>query len=197
MSEALLLKALRAVGVPSELILDALTLVAEEKAALGRSRTAKSRNNKDNRDVTRVTHVTSPAPNKEKSPRTPLKEINPTPELPIGSSTAPEPSDHFEEFWTAYPKREGDNPKKPARASFERAVRKGADPQRIIAGAKALSARHPTPTTFVPQAVTWLNQERWSDAEPTGPPPANVSQFSNAADFIADYLEKKRAAAGS
>jgi hypothetical protein len=87
------------------------------------------------------------------------------------STAATPPPDPFEEFRRVYPKRDGDNPWKPAKLKFERIIRNGADPQHVIAAARAYAAKNPTPTTFVAQAVTWLNQERWKDMEPTGPPP--------------------------
>jgi len=77
--------------------------------------------------------------------------------------------DFFEEFWSAYPRREGPNPKKPARDRFLRLVAKGADPEKLIEAARRLADEHPTPTRFVPQAQTWLSQERWDEsAAPRG-----------------------------
>lgn len=83
--------------------------------------------------------------------------------LAHGSST----ESLFEEFWRAYPKREGPNPKHTALKSFERAVSSGADPQAIIAGAKEFARREHkiVGSAFVPQAVTWINQKRWGDYE--------------------------------
>lgn len=80
----------------------------------------------------------------------------------------------FRRFWSAYPKREG-NPRKPAAERFERAVRKGADPEAIIRGANAYAAmlerNDKAGTQFVALATTWLNQQRWlDDYEPTAPP---------------------------
>lgn len=74
--------------------------------------------------------------------------------------------DFFAEFWTAYPNREGPNPKKPAKLAFDRLVAKGADPEKLIASAVDLAKQHPSPTRFIPQAVTFLNQERHEDATP-------------------------------
>lgn len=72
----------------------------------------------------------------------------------------------FEKFWKAYPKRNGSNPKKPAKSIFASAVKKGADPTSIIRGAEQYAnqcSREVTDKRFVPQAKTWLNQERWDD----------------------------------
>jgi hypothetical protein len=43
---------------------------------------------------------------------------------------------HFEEFWKAYPKREGSNPKQPARKQFFRIIGRGEDAAAVIAGAR-------------------------------------------------------------
>lgn len=73
----------------------------------------------------------------------------------------------FEEFWKVYPKREGDNPKKPAAKKFLALALSGVDPPAIVASAKRYAAncdkRKDTGTRYVAQAVTWLNQERFSD----------------------------------
>ena len=87
--------------------------------------------------------------------------------------------EQFETFWRVYPSRGCHaNPKKPAQRSFSAAIKRGVDPADIFAGAEAYAAlaravfRDPR---FIPQAVTWLNQERWSDqlqpaaAEPPWP----------------------------
>jgi len=73
----------------------------------------------------------------------------------------------FEKFWSAYPKRAGQNPKKPARHMFAKLVRGGVDPNDIIDGAKKyakqMAGERKFNTEFVAQAKTWLNQERWKD----------------------------------
>lgn len=77
----------------------------------------------------------------------------------------------FSDFWSAYPKRDGSNPKKPAMTKFIDAC-KNHDPQEIILGAKKYAAqekrRGNIGTSYVAQAQTWLNQERWKDDYDTG-----------------------------
>lgn len=88
----------------------------------------------------------------------------------------------FSEFWEAYPRRDGANPRKPARKAFEVAVRAGTLPETIIAGARGYAQQlrdgGKFGTQFVAQAVTWLHQARWEEtsllAEPTGPPAGNA-----------------------
>lgn len=77
----------------------------------------------------------------------------------------PEHDEDFEKFWAAYPKRDGPNPRKPAFLAFKRAIARGVRPETLIRAAAALAAEHPTPTRFVPQAVTFLNQDRWEPEE--------------------------------
>lgn len=102
-----------------------------------------------------------------------------------GPVAAPKPAiakpadltDAFDRFWLAYPKRgTASNPKQPARISFDKAVKAGADPEAIIAAAGRFDAIERAAaragTDKVAQAVTWLNQQRWGDypetvAEPT------------------------------
>lgn len=79
----------------------------------------------------------------------------------------------FEVFWKSYPRRGSHpNPKKPALQKFTAAIKRGVDPKTIIAAAKAFAAaervagRDPK---FIPQAVTWLSQERWADVAPKDP----------------------------
>lgn len=104
------------------------------------------------------------SPKKETSPTPPKEKTTPSSSEAKASSLSVR--DSFAEFWLAYPRREGSNPKKPAQAVFLRLVAKGVNPDRMIAAAKALAVEHPTPTRFVPQAITFLNQERFDDEEP-------------------------------
>lgn len=77
----------------------------------------------------------------------------------------------FLQFRAVYPRRDGANPWKPAEKKFYALVKSGVDPALIIAGARQLSAdeyaRGKIGTQFIPQAVTWLNQQRYSDASPS------------------------------
>lgn len=70
-------------------------------------------------------------------------------------------------FWPAYPKRDGANPKTPAQKAFIAAVKSGAKPEDIIAGAEryrsGLRGKGQEGTVYVAQAVTWLHQSRWKD----------------------------------
>jgi hypothetical protein len=85
----------------------------------------------------------------------------------VADATRPVEESKFEEFWKAYPRRDGPNPKKPAEQKFNALAKTGVDPDVMIAGAKQLaveeSRRGKIGTPYVAQAVTWLNQQRWTD----------------------------------
>lgn len=98
----------------------------------------------------------------------------------------------FPEFWAAYPKRDGDNPRKPAVRAYAKVIRDGADPAAILKAVRAyaaeLQAKGKVGTEFVPLATTWLNQGRFErftggvDAQPGGDQP-------NAAHRVASVPE--------
>ncbi len=83
---------------------------------------------------------------------------------------------HFEEFWRKYPSRSPhSNPKKPAKQKFETAAKRGVPVEVIIRGAENFAvyvAREGTDPQFIPQAVTWLNQERWTEHQKRPEEPA-------------------------
>lgn len=96
----------------------------------------------------------------------------------IGRSQATRPpsDESFQEFWKVYPKRAGTNPKAPALKKFQVAVRGGAAPAEIIAGAVRyaddMRKANKIGTEFVKQSMTWLGQRLWEDYAATaqGPP---------------------------
>ncbi len=89
------------------------------------------------------------------------EEITPTP-------TAPSSSDAFNRFKAAFPRRDGANPWQPAEKKFNALVKTGVDPEAMISAAVSLArdegARGNIGTKFIPQALTWLNQQRFQDA---------------------------------
>lgn len=72
----------------------------------------------------------------------------------------------FEQFWHAYPKRSGPNPKQAAYLRFRR-ITKTTDPATIISAAQSFAnwadQSKKTGTEYIPMAQTWLNQRRWED----------------------------------
>lgn len=103
----------------------------------------------------------------------------------------------FEEFWSAYPRRDGSNPRQPASEKFSRFVAAGIEPGEIIDGARRYSAeceRNATEGRFVAQATTWLNQQRWKDygapgvAQPDG---EKIPVFASDAEFDKWWQSRK------
>lgn len=85
----------------------------------------------------------------------------------VADATRPRAPDRFDDFWRAYPRRDGANPRAPAEKRFRALVKSGVDPEMMIAAASKLAseegAKGNVGTAFIPQAMTWLNQKRWSD----------------------------------
>jgi hypothetical protein len=102
-------------------------------------------------------------PEKEKETET---ETETETDIRSTSRPARAPS-RFDEFWKAYPRREGPNPRKPAEQRFDALVKTGLDPEFLIGEVRKFAAlddtRKAIGTRFIPQASTWLNQQRWSD----------------------------------
>ena len=73
----------------------------------------------------------------------------------------------FLQFWEAYPKRDGANPKEPARKKFVALIKNGESADAIVASAKTyagqLRAKGQEGTQYVAQAITWLTESRWLD----------------------------------
>lgn len=92
------------------------------------------------------------------------------------------------EFWPAYPKRDGSNPKQPAKTKFVAHVRSGIDPAEIVAGAKAYSIfmANDDPK-FVMQTTKFLNQRCWQDdysVRAQGPPKPRQQTWEDTADWF-------------
>lgn len=94
--------------------------------------------------------------------------------------------DDFESFWQAYPRRAGSNPKKTATIAYLKA-RKIAPHAEIMAGLERYTASltDQINTPYVAQAVTWLNQERWTDEHN----PSRKKAKQSATDTAAEHLE--------
>jgi len=89
------------------------------------------------------------------------------------TQTAPEGAsacEGFNEFWRAFPQRDGDNPEQPALAAFRKAVAAGADPEAIIAGAKAYArATAGRERRYIASAARWLGECRWQGEQELAP----------------------------
>jgi hypothetical protein len=83
----------------------------------------------------------------------------------VAKATRPARNEKFEEFKKAYPKRKGANPWKPARDQWNAAIKRGDDPNSILAALKAGVGfdREKIGTEYIPQAVKWLRDRRWEE----------------------------------
>ena len=87
------------------------------------------------------------------------------------SDDAPKRNDYpedFQTFWSHYPSRgKHPNPKKAAYGKWKTAI-KTTDPQLLINAVKAYaSSSLPDDRQMIPQAATWLSQERWEEQDTT------------------------------
>jgi hypothetical protein len=185
------LRAMAAAGATVEMILAAVeaSQLAEQAkvderraAAAARKRKSRSTPSHDvtqchttSRDVT-VTECDTPPPLDGPPPPSPGPLPPPplNPPLPIfravAEATRPAIDELFEQFWKNYPKRDGANPKQPAKKRFVSALKSGAVVEEIQQGARRYKAecddKKITGTPMVAQAMTWLNQQRWTDYAP-------------------------------
>lgn len=78
--------------------------------------------------------------------------------------------DRFEEFRAAYPPRNVRFQATPARKRWLEALKRGANPEQIIAGAKSYAAEQArigkAGTEFVKTAEVWLRNQLWNDYQP-------------------------------
>lgn len=89
-------------------------------------------------------------------------------ELKVVDSDEDTPEELFDQLWKFWPKRQGSDPKKPAKLKFLRLIKAGVDPNDIADGLAAMLQqleRDGTEPRFFPQMITWLNQERWTDGQ--------------------------------
>lgn len=73
----------------------------------------------------------------------------------------------FWAFWEAYPHRDGKRGRKLAEAKFAAAVKRGVDPETIIAGAVRARADPRVIAGYARDPTTWLNQAGWEDEPDT------------------------------
>lgn len=90
-------------------------------------------------------------------------------------------SENFEILWAAYPRRDGANPKEPARKAYISAIQSGVEHSDIAAGVERYAAdeqrRNHIGTPYVAQFVTWLRQRRWvSEEQPKAQSPPQLQQ---------------------
>ncbi|MEV7014080.1 hypothetical protein [Streptosporangium sp. NPDC051022] len=94
---------------------------------------------------------------------TSLNENSPSPQGGARGLRRADSETKFEEFWKNYPRKVG---KPDARKAWDKAVKAGANPDDIIAGAVNYDrdpVRRSSEIKFTAHPTTWLNQGRWTD----------------------------------
>ena len=83
----------------------------------------------------------------------------------LAGASRPNAGDAFEEFWTLRLKRDGPDPREPARRAFAAAMRAGADPSAITAGMRRFAEVHADKrgTRYVARTEKWLHEKTWED----------------------------------
>jgi hypothetical protein len=83
----------------------------------------------------------------------------------LADASRPSAGDAFEEFWKVRLKRDGPDPREPARRAFAAALRAGADPAAIIAGMRRFAEIHADKrgTRYVARTEKWLLEKTWED----------------------------------
>lgn len=83
----------------------------------------------------------------------------------IADATGPGAGEDFEAFWKVRLKREGPDPREPARREFAKAVRTGADPPAVVAGMRRYAEIHADKagTRYVARTEKWLRERQWED----------------------------------
>lgn len=95
------------------------------------------------------------------TPKTTRKREN----SPNGESPHTPPTDRFDEFWTAYPRKDN---KQAARKAWAKAVKRHG-PDELITEAHrwaGLWQAAGTAKQYIPHGSTWLNGDRWTDEPP-------------------------------
>lgn len=83
----------------------------------------------------------------------------------IAGATGPGAGEDFEAFWKVRLKRDGPDPREPARREFAKAVRTGADPPAIVAGMRRYAEiqAEKAGSRFVARTEKWLRERQWED----------------------------------
>ncbi len=130
-----------------------------ERQARYRERRRSTDRDSDDQQASR--DVTTPSPDRHVTPQETDTELEEEEERNISLETERE----FEDWYAAFPKHVG---KGQARRSY-RAARRKTSAEILLAGAKRAATTFTDPR-FTPHPSTWLNGERWLDADALGEP---------------------------
>lgn len=112
-------------------------------------------------------------------------------EEPVNNSLAAFEAE-FEEWWSLYPRREGSNPKHPAKLKYQNARRRLLVSHKTLVNAVTAyaAARRAEDPKYTQQAVTWLNQRQWEGfcaPTATGAPPEAADIVQTVREITAHY----------
>lgn len=108
----------------------------------------------------------------------------PEPEPDLFPPTPQGGDDRFQEFWDAYPHRNGQKKnRKGAEAKFAAALKRGVTAEQILAGVKAMGQFPDVQRGFARDPVTWLNQQGWTDE----PPATGLTVINGGKPYKTDY----------
>ncbi len=113
-------------------------------------------------------------------------KIEPSKKDSIPSLSLRDEAERFfvDQFWPAFPKRFGSNPKEPAKKKIVALILKGEKPEEILSGVQrlysAMQRSDKIGTEFVPMALTWINRKQWRD----DPMPAGNSSANKPTSFF-------------
>lgn len=98
----------------------------------------------------------------------------------------------FDRLRMVYPKRAGTDPRKPAWAKFEAALKRGVDPEQLIesaAGYAGFVRNARTDPEKIKQLCNWIGQECWREDYGTKPLP-NARGSPSASNGVASLLDR-------
>ena len=108
------------------------------------------------------------------------------------SKTINHKSDSFEDFWKQYPKKVA---KKKAKTTYQRLATSKKKEKNIMEGLKKYQKKWRTEKTdvkFIPNPITWLNQERWTDDVIISNDPYNKNARANEEKWKQTKEQEKR-----
>jgi hypothetical protein len=110
------------------------------------------------------------------------------------SPIVPKGTDRFEEFRAAYPPRNVRFQATTARKRWLEALKRGADPEQIIAGAKLYAAEQhrigKAGTEFIKTAEVWLRNQLWNDYQPEPAAPAQDTPVTIPDDQCREWVRQ-------
>lgn len=96
----------------------------------------------------------------------------------VSTVSAVDISKHFQDFWDAYPHRNGQKKnRKDAEAVFSRAIKSGVDVRTISQGVENMHRAADVQRGYARDPTAWLRQQGWNDEIPQQPSFANGGNY--------------------